>query len=73
MFEATKERMGRHPNDKFTVGKVRKGGGKVGSRKAIPPPIAALLKDKWRAILSPATACDDFAAFRTAVAASRAQ
>ena len=72
VFEATKERMGRHPADKFTVGKVRKGGGKVGSRALIPPAVRLLLDRKWNEIIFPAIGCGNYDEFCEKVRRERA-
>jgi len=67
VFDATKTQMGRAAEDKVTVGKVRKGGGKVGSRKTIPPSISTSLDEKWKDILAAPTGCADYAQLRAAV------
>ena len=50
----------------FTVGKVRKGGGKVGGgRKELPRTIVERLERRWQEVLAGPTGCPDYASLRT--------
>ena len=71
VFNAGKKRMGRADYERFTVGKVRKGGGKAGSSKAIPASVLAKLKEKWAEVIASKTGCADYAAFKDSVSAGR--
>ena len=53
-----------------TVGKVRKDGGKVGGRKAIPSEVVALLEQRWEASLG-ALGLKDYAALRACITAKK--
>ena len=57
------------PPGQVRVSKVRAGGGKAGSRAALPPAITALLEDKWRTQFAPATGCADYDELRASMAA----
>lgn len=67
VFDATKAAMGRDENAKFTVGKVRKGGGKVGTRKTIPASVRHTLDSRWYEVINQATGCVTYEAFRASV------
>ena len=56
--------MGIDPLTTQEVIKVRAGGGKVGSRRQLPPALAARLEAKWEAVMRTATGCDSYASFR---------
>eukprot|EP00940_MAST-03C_sp_MAST-3C-sp2_P002367 g2367.t1 len=71
VFDRIKCRMGLHPNSAFKVGKVRKGGGKVGSRKEIPKPVEKLLLDMWKQTLERTTGCADYESFRASLSRMR--
>ena len=60
-----------HPPIQPTVGKVRKGGGKSGSSKAIPDSVTSNLKQKWADVLAGPTGHADYAALKAAVTAER--
>lgn len=62
-------KMGLPPGEPVRVSKVRAGGGKTGSRSALPPAITKLLNDKWRTQFAPATGCADYEELRAAMAA----
>jgi len=66
-FDAVKRRMGMAADAKFTVGKVRKGGGVVGGHKeGIPPHILARLDECWDKILADETGAASYAELRAA-------
>eukprot|EP00938_MAST-03A_sp_MAST-3A-sp1_P002620 g2620.t1 len=64
VFDCVKKRMGLGPKHVFKVGKVRKGGGKVGERKKIPDEVQKMLDMRWSEVLSETTGCENYAAFR---------
>ena len=53
------------------MGRVRKGGGKSGSSKAIPESVLSNLKDKWAGILAGPTGHKDYASLKAALTAER--
>ena len=53
------------------VTKVRASGGKVGSRRSIPPGVRARLDDKWAAILATPTGCQSYRELYELVRAER--
>jgi len=63
-----KHRMGLGKGSQVTVGKVRKGGGKVGGHKDIPGPVLSLLEKRWEAALWKKAGLSDYAAMREAAA-----
>jgi len=48
------------------IGKVRKGGGKVGGSKDIPQEVRALLERRWKDALMKKAGLPDYSAMRTA-------
>lgn len=63
--------MGIDPSKMQEVIKVRTGGGRVGSRRALPPALAARLEFKWAEVIAKPTGCASYAAFRDALAPKR--
>jgi len=49
--------MGLPPDASHEVIKVRAGGGRVGTKRAIPPALRARLESKWQAVLAGPTGC----------------
>ena len=52
--------------------KVRKGGGKVGTRTEVPASVRKLLDDKWRDTLAGPTGCATYDELRAAIKAESA-
>ncbi len=67
VFDCVKRRMGMGPKHVFKVGKVRKGGGKIGESKIIPSEVQQLLDKRWKEILSDVTGCSDYDSFRASL------
>jgi hypothetical protein len=67
VFDCVKRRMGLGPKHVFKVGKVRKGGGKVGESKNIPSDVQDLLDKRWSEVLSETTGCQNYEAFRASL------
>lgn len=64
--------MGIDPGQTQEVIKVRaQGGGKVGSRRAIPPALTERLEAKWQAVLAQPTGCATYEALRERVVRER--
>eukprot|EP00941_MAST-03F_sp_MAST-3F-sp1_P001963 g1963.t1 len=59
-----KKRMGLSEDSKIKVGKVRKDGGKVGGRVAIPKSVTKVLEERWDSIVLPATGCKNYEEMR---------
>ncbi len=53
------------------VSKVRRGGGRVGSRRALPAAVARRLDEKWAAVVAGPTGCASYDELRAAVSAGR--
>ena len=58
--------------DRPYVSKVRKGGGKVGTRTEVPASVRKLLDDKWRDTLAGPTGCATYDELRAAIKAESA-
>jgi aryl sulfotransferase len=57
-------KMGLPADTPIRVSKVRKGGGKAGTRKSLPQKVRDTLLQRWADVLAGPTGCADYAAFR---------